>query len=61
MAELKEILLGILVLVYGIMFYVVGRTNLLEKFVLKLNKMLEDATKTDDDTRTPKERGVRVV
>ena len=51
MADVKEILMGILVLIYGIMFYIVGRTNLLEKFVLKLNKMLEDATKTDDDMR----------
>lgn len=48
MADVKEILIGVLVLIYGIMFYIVGRTNLLEKFVLKLNKMLEDATKTDD-------------
>ena len=51
MADVKEILMGVLVLVYGIVFYIVGRTNLLEKFVLKLNKMLEDATKTDDDMR----------
>ena len=51
MVDVKEILMGILVLIYGIMFYIVGRTNLLEKFVLKLNKMLEDATKTDEDTR----------
>lgn len=51
MAELKEILTGILVLIYGIMFYIVGRTNLLEKFILKLNKMLEDATKTDEDMK----------
>lgn len=57
MAELKEILLGMLVLVYGIMFYIVGRTNMLEKFIMKLNNMLVDYTKTDDDTRTPKERG----
>lgn len=41
---------------YGIMFYIVGRTNLLEKFVLKLNKMLEDATKNDDDMRKEDER-----
>ena len=51
MADVKEILMGVLVLIYGIMFYIVGRTNLLEKFVLKLNKMLEDATKTDEDIR----------
>lgn len=51
MGELKEILIGMLVIVYGITFYIVGRTNLLEKFVLKLNKMLEDATKPDDDMR----------
>lgn len=51
MADVKEILVGILVLIYGIVFYIVGRTNLLEKFVLKLNKMLEDATKTDEDMR----------
>ena len=51
MADVKEILIGVLVLIYGSMFYIVGRTNLLEKFVLKLNKMLEDATKTDEDMR----------
>ena len=51
MADVKELLMGVLVLIYGIMFYIVGRTNLLEKFVLKLNKMLEDATKNDDDMR----------
>lgn len=51
MVDVNEILMGVLVLIYGIMFYIVGRTNLLEKFVLKLNKMLEDATKTDEDMR----------
>ena len=51
MVDVKEILMGVLVLIYGIMFYIVGRTNLLEKFVLKLNKMLEDATKTYEDMR----------
>ena len=51
MVDVNEILMGVLVLIYGIMFYIVGRTNLLEKFVLKLNKMLEDATKTEDDMR----------
>lgn len=51
MVDVKEILMGILVLIYGIMFYIVGRTNLLEKFVLKLNKMLENDTKPDDDMR----------
>ena len=38
----KEIIMGAMILIYGIMFYIVGRTNLLEKFVLKLNDMLED-------------------
>lgn len=56
MAEWKEILLGMLVLIYGIMFYIVGRINLLEKFVLKLNKMFEDAAKTDDDDTHQKKR-----
>ena len=51
MDDVKEILMAVIVLIYGIMFYIVGRTNLLEKFVLKLNKMLEDATKTDEDMR----------
>ena len=51
MVDVKEILMGVLVLIYGIMFYIVGRTNLLEKFVLKLNKMLENDTKPDDDMR----------
>lgn len=38
MAELKEILLGMLILIYGIVFYIVGRTNFLEKFIIqKLN------------------------
>ena len=51
MSDVKEILMAVLVLIYGIMFYIVGRTNLLEKFVLKLNKMLENDTKPDDDMR----------
>ena len=51
MSDVKEILMAVLVLIYGIMFYIVGRTNLLEKFVLKFNKMLEDATKTQEDMR----------
>ena len=51
MVDVNEILMGVLVLIYGIMFYIVGRTNLLEKFVLKLNKMLENDTKPDDDMR----------
>ena len=51
MSDVKEILMAVLVLIYGIMFYIVGRTNLLEKFVLKLNEMLEDAIKTDKDMR----------
>lgn len=51
MIDVEELLTGILVLVYGIVFYIVGRTNLLEKFVLKLNKMLEDVTKPDEDIR----------
>ena len=51
MADVKEILMGVLVLIYGIMFYIVGRTNLLEKFVLKLNKMIEDDTKPNEDMR----------
>lgn len=51
MVDVKEILMGILVLIYGIMFYIVGRTNLLEKFVLKLNKMIEDDTKPNEDMR----------
>lgn len=50
-ADVKEILMGVLVLIYGIMFYIVGRTNLLEKFVLKLNKMIEDDTKPNEDMR----------
>ena len=51
MVDVNEILMGVLVLIYGIMFYIVGRTNLLDKFVMKFNKMLEDAPKTEDDMR----------
>lgn len=56
MSDLKEILLGFLMLIYGIMFYIVGRTNLLEKFVLKFDKMLEDVTKIDEDERKEEEK-----
>lgn len=56
MAELEAILMGILVLVHGIVFYIAGRINLLEKFILKFNKMLEDATKTDEDERKEDEK-----
>ena len=58
MVDVKEILMGVLVLIYGIMFYIVGRTNLLEKFVLMLNKMLKNTTKTDDDMRKEDEKNV---
>lgn len=51
MADIEEILIGAFVFIYGIMFYIVGRTNLLEKFVLKLNKMLEYTAKTDENMR----------
>ena len=55
MVDVKEILMGVLVLIYGIAFYIVGRTNLLEKFVLKLNKMIEDDTKPNEDMRNEDE------
>ena len=49
MGELKEILLGILVLIYGITFYIVGRTNFLEKVIIyKINELLENNAQTDD-------------
>lgn len=38
MSEWTEILVDILILIYGIMFYVIGRTNFLEKVIIrKLN------------------------
>lgn len=34
--ELQELLMCILIVVYGLVWYVVGRTNLLEVFIIKL-------------------------
>ena len=55
MDELKEILLGMLVMVYGIVFYIVGRINLLEKFVLKLNEMLVSNLESSNEQSDGKE------
>ena len=50
-ADVKQIVLGMLVLIYGIAFYIVGRTNLLEKFITiinnKLNDMLNEVNKNE--------------
>ena len=50
MNELKDILLGIGVLIYGLMFYVIGRTNFLEKVIIdRFQKFLDSAnTKSED-------------
>lgn len=40
MAELKEILMCIGIIIHGIMFYIIGRMNLLERFILHLNDSL---------------------
>lgn len=43
MAELKEILFGMLILIYGIVFYIVGRTNFLEKVIVQgLNDFIKN-------------------
>lgn len=40
MTDLKEIVLGILVLIYGLVFYIMGRTNFIEKVIVyKLNEI----------------------
>lgn len=49
MNELKEILLGMIVLVYGIMFYIAGRTNFIEKVIIeKLNDFLKSNKETHE-------------
>jgi hypothetical protein len=43
MEELKEILVGMLVLIYGIMFYIMGRTNFIETIIIrKLQDFIND-------------------
>lgn len=50
MSEWKEIIEGILILIYGITMYVIGRTNFLEKVVIgKLNDFLESIEETDQE------------
>ena len=52
MNELKEILLGIGVLIYGLMFYVIGRTNFLEKVIIgKLQEFLDSVNTESEDKR----------
>ena len=48
MAELKDILLGILVLLYGLMFYTLGRINFIEIVVRKLRDDIEESERKDD-------------
>jgi hypothetical protein len=43
--ELKEILLGIGVLIYGLMFYVIGRTNFLEAVIVRRLQEFIDESK----------------
>lgn len=48
MTDLKEIVLGILVLIYGLVFYIMGRTNFIEKVIVyKLNEITKSLK--DDD------------
>ena len=50
MSEWTEILVGILILIYGIMFYIIGRTNFLEKVIIgKLNKFLKSIEENDQE------------
>ena len=52
MAELKEILLGMLVLIYGVMFYIIGRTNFIEKVLIKkINELIGDKTNDDNNEK----------
>ncbi len=38
--DLKELVSGILVLIYGLLFYIIGRTNFIEKVIVyKLNEI----------------------
>lgn len=54
MADLKELVLGILVLIYGLLFYIMGRTNFIEKVIVyKLNEI----TKSLKDEDYIEERG----
>lgn len=54
MADLKELVIGILVLIYGLLFYIMGRTNFIEKVIVyKLNEI----TKSLKDEDYAEERG----
>lgn len=49
MNDLKEILLGILVLIYGFVFYIMGRTNIIEKVIVhKLNEITKSLKGEDE-------------
>lgn len=49
MEELKEILVGMLVLIYGLMFYIMGRTNFIETIIVrKLKEFISDAEETEE-------------
>lgn len=48
MNDLKEVLLGIFVAIYGLVFYIMGRTNIIEKVVVhKLNKITKSLNDED--------------
>lgn len=49
MAELKDILLGILVVIYGLAMYIAGRTNIIENFfVRKMQDFVNDMSESED-------------
>ena len=50
MNELKELLMCLLIVVYGLGWYIVGRTNLIEHFVIKILNDLIRWYKESEDT-----------
>lgn len=54
---MKEILIGILILIYGLMFYIVGRTNFLEAVIIRrLQEFLNSIEETDTTIQKTEEK-----
>lgn len=52
MVELKEILLGILVVIYGLVMYIAGRIDIIDFFVRKMQDFVNDLNKSEEENET---------
>lgn len=57
MNELKDLLLGILVVIYGLVMYIAGRTNIIENFfVRKMQDFVNDMSESEDTAEAEKKK-----